>query len=79
LANEFSDLRNTLAGHTNTAETAAIEKLSNITLSLENNVNKTFETIEETLKTNAQELSKTYDCFFEICKTLVENQEKENT
>jgi len=78
LANEFSDLRNTLAGYTNTAETAAIKKLADITSALENNVNKTFTTIEDTLKTNAAELSKSYDRFFEICKLIVENQEKGN-
>jgi hypothetical protein len=78
LANEFSDLRNTLAGYTNAAETAAIEKLADIASVLENNVSKTFATIEDTLKTNAVELSKSYDRFFEICKILVENQEKEN-
>jgi hypothetical protein len=78
LANEFSSLRNTLADYTNAAETAAVEKLANITSTLENSVNKTFSTIETTLKTNAQELSKTYDRFFEICKVLVEKQEKES-
>jgi len=77
LANEFSNLRNTLAGYTNTAETVAIEKLAVITSALENNVNKTFTTIEDTLKTNAIELSKSYDRFFEICKILIEDQEKE--
>jgi hypothetical protein len=78
LANEFSNLRSTLAGYTNTAETAAIEKLSGVTSTLENNVNKTFATIEETLKANAVELSKSYDQFFEICKMLINNQEKKN-
>ena len=71
LADEFSRLRKTLAGNINTYETAAIEKLDEITTTLENNVNKTFTTIEEALKTNAQELSKTYERFFDICKTLI--------
>jgi len=78
LANEFSNLRNTFARYTNTTETAAIEKLSNITSTFENKINKTFGTIEETLKENAAALTKSYDHFFEICKLLVENQEKGN-
>ena len=76
LANEFSSLRNTLAGYTNTAEIASIEKLTDITLTLENSVNKAFTAIEDTLKTNAVELSKSYDRFFEICKIIIDNQEK---
>ena len=78
LANEFSDLRKTLAGYTVTAETTAIEKLSNVTNTLEVNINKTFTAIEETLITNTVELSKSYNYFFELCKKLVEDQEKEN-
>jgi hypothetical protein len=78
LADEFSSLRKTLAGNMNTYETAAIEKLNEITTALENNVNRTFTTIEETLTTNAQELSKTYDRFFDICKTLSERRTEED-
>jgi hypothetical protein len=78
LAGEFSNLRKTLAGNMDTYETAAIEKLGEITTALENNVNKTFTTIEETLITNARELSKTYDRFFDICKTLNERQAEED-
>jgi hypothetical protein len=77
LANEFSNLRCTLAGYTNTAEIASIEKLASITSTLENSINKTFVSIEETVKANADDLSKSYDRFFEICKLLVEKQEKE--
>jgi hypothetical protein len=74
LADEFSSLRKTMAGHMTSSEITAIEKLSNITAVLENNVSKTFTTIEETLKMNTQELSRTYGRFFEICKSLNEGQ-----
>jgi hypothetical protein len=78
LANEFYNMRNTIANYTNTAETAAIEKLSGITSVLENNISKAFLAIEETIKANTIELSQSYDRFFELCKIIIENQEKKN-
>lgn len=78
LTDEFFSLRKTLADNTSAYETAAIEKLGEITAALENNVNKTFTTIEETLTTNARELFKMYEHFFDICKTLNEHQAKED-
>jgi hypothetical protein len=73
LADEFSSLRKVMAGYLNASETTALEKLSSITGTLENNVNKTFAAIEETLKANTRELSETYDRFFDISKTLIEH------
>jgi hypothetical protein len=78
LADEFSGLRRTLAGHLDASGNTAIEKLAGIATALENNVNKTFMAIEETLKTNTQELSKTYEYFFDICRTITERQAEED-
>jgi hypothetical protein len=77
LAGEFSALRTTLAGHISASENAAIEKLGGVTTALENNVNKMFAAMQETLNTNTQELSKTYERFFDICKTISEGLTEE--
>jgi hypothetical protein len=77
LAAEFSSLRKTLANHSSASETAAIERLAGISSALEHNVNRTFTLMEETLTTNAKELSETYGRFSDICKTLSERQDEE--
>ena len=78
LAGEFYKLRNTIIENKSNMETVIIEKLTSVTSVLENNINKTFTSIEETLKMNATELEKSYNEFFEICKLIVDSKEKGN-
>jgi hypothetical protein len=76
---EFSRLRKTLADNINSYETATAKKLGEITATLETNVNKIFTTIDKTLTVNTQELSKMYEHFFDVCKTLNEHLAEEDT
>jgi DNA anti-recombination protein RmuC len=71
LIGEFAKLRNALSSHpANAAETAAIEKLNDVSDALEIEIRKTWENINETLTRNAKDLSASYERFFDLCKTL---------
>jgi hypothetical protein len=76
LASEFSNLQKTITDYQNVSESAALERLTETSVSLENNINKTFAAIEETIKANTQYLIETYERFFEISKALNKKQEE---
>ncbi|GHV78313.1 hypothetical protein AGMMS49944_01040 [Spirochaetia bacterium] len=76
LSDGLNQFRHSIIEQSNCTEKEVAHILGNITTDLQNNVNRTFTNIEETLTKNAAELSKSYERFFEICKILSENLSK---
>ena len=76
LADELAQMRIALTTHTPPVEAAAIESITRVCDTLENNVSGAWTNINDTLTRNAQELSATYEHFFALCKTITENADE---
>jgi hypothetical protein len=70
VAREFGELRKAIIDSAQGGGNSAVEKLESISAALENNIGKTFDSINETLKANTEKLNASYEQFFEICKAI---------
>jgi hypothetical protein len=77
LTGELGALRKTILDAMQGGGNTVVERLNSISSALENNINKTFSTIDGTLKENAEKLFESYDRFFELCKTLRSDDDEE--